>query len=256
MIKGLYSAFNALESAWRYQDVLANNIANVGTAGFKREVASLQSFEDVLLERSGAVAAPAPLAARIQAVVGQIGTGVFVAEFATDYSPGAFLPSESPLDLALTRGFFAVQDGEGQVYYTRDGRFGRAEDNTLVTSHGHTVLAADGSAIVLPPGNIFVDSDGLITGPDGEEVARLDIRGFASADLRRAGEGYFTSDAAGEAVEPGLRQYYLEGSNANLSEELTTMLAVQRTYQANQTVLAQLNESLERAAGQLGSFGA
>lgn len=250
MIKGLYSAFNGMNSAFRYQDALANNIANANTAGFKREVAASQAFDDVLISRQSAVAAP--FSARIQDVVGQVGTGKFVAEFATDYSMGPLQQTGQELDLALEDGFFTIEGPEGDVFYTRDGRFDRDAAGDLVTSHGYRVLDADGAPINLPGESVRVDEGGVIRDAEGEPIAELGIADFAPGDLERAGEGYFQSDAAGDAVEANVHQGFLEGSNANLGEELTTLMSVHRAYQANQSVMSQLNQSLEQATGQLG----
>ena len=252
MIKGLYSAFSALESAWKYQDMLANNIANANTVGYKRETATQRSFADVLLAQQSGV--PAPLSTRIQSVVGQIGTGKFLASFETDYSGGETQTSGNELDLATQQGFFAVQDQSGQVFYTRDGHFGRDGNGDLVTGHGLHVLDTNGGVITLPQQRVTVDGDGTIQGANGP-IARLKVLDFAPADLTRAGEAYFKASAAGQAVDSGIRQGTLEMSNANLIEEMTTLLAVQRTYQANQTVLSRLDGTLDRAAGEIGQFG-
>ncbi|MCK6564840.1 MAG: flagellar basal body protein [Dehalococcoidia bacterium] len=220
MIKGIYTAFTALEGAWRYQDVLSNNIANATTTGFKREIGVRQSFSDVLLSQQ--VPVPAPLSARIQQVVGQIGTGSFIAEFSTDFAG--------------------------------DGRFGRDTNGDLVTSSGSYVLDVDGARINLPHDRVSVGADGLITA-DGEPIATIQVVDFAPTMLTRAGEAHFSSTQPGELIDGGIRQGYLEASNTNLVEELTTLLAVQRTFQANQTLLARLDGTLDLAAGQIGQLG-
>jgi len=253
MIKGLYSAFTAMEAAWRYQDVLANNIANANTAGYKREFASQQPFADVLLSQQAAI--PAPITARIQQVVGQIGTGKFIAEFATDFQTGMLRQTDNELDLALSEGFFSVETESGDVYQTRNGRFGRDANGDMVTSLGHYVLDANGEHINLPNENVTVTGEGVILDAAGTEVATLRILDFTPGQLERAGEAYFLA-AAGAGADPvggpGLRQGFLEGSNSNLVEEMTSLLTVQRTYQANQAVLAKLDGTLEQAAGELG----
>lgn len=252
MIKGLYSAFTAMEAAWRYQDVLANNIANANTTGFKREFATQQPFDDVLLTQQAGV--PAPLTARIQAVVGQIGTGAFIADFSTDFQPGMIRQTENELDLAATTGFFRVQDADGQVFFTRDGRFGRDAEGGLVTSHGYRVLATDGQPITLPTSPVAVNADGVILDANGATVAAIDVQDFEPGQLKRAGEAFFTATGDPRAMPdgPGIRQGFLEGSNSILVEEMTSLLTVQRAYQANQAVLAQLDGTLEQAAGELG----
>lgn len=253
MIKGLYSAFTAMEAAWRYQDVLANNIANASTVGFKREIASLVPLGDVPISQQAPV--PAPLSARIQAVVGQVGTGKFVADFVTDFQQGMLRQTGLELDLALSAGFFAIRDEAGNVFYTRDGRFQRDAAGSLVTSAGYYVLGEDGNPITLPPTPVTVGPDGAIRDDNGNEVARLRIRDFAPLQLTRAGEAYFrpVDNAEGQPpADPGLRQGFLESSNANLVEELTSLLAVQRVYQASQAVLARLDTTLDQASGELG----
>lgn len=252
MIKGLYSAFTAMEAAWRYQDVLANNISNANTAGFKREVASQESFQDVLLSQQAPV--PAPISARIQAVVGQIGTGSFIAEFATDYQDGMLQNTGNELDLALGKGFFQVESPEGQVFLTRDGRFGRDANGDLVNSQGYYVLNDQGGHINLPAERIDVTSDGTIESK-GQTIDKIGVFDYSPVQLARAGEAYFTSTQSGVQVDGALRQGSIEGSNTSLVEEMTTLLAVQRTYSANQTILSTLDGTLNQAASQLGTFG-
>jgi flagellar basal-body rod protein FlgG len=253
VIKGLYSAFTAMESAWRYQDVLANNIANANTAGFKRETASQESFQDVLLSQQAAV--PAPISARIQAVVGQIGTGNFIAEFATDYQAGMLQNTGNELDLALGRGFFQVEAPDGQVFLTRDGRFGRDANGDLVNSQGYYVLNDQRGHINLPTDHVGVSSDGTIE-TNGQPIDKVGIFDYSPVQLSRAGEAYFTAAEPGVQVDGALRQGFIEGSNTSIVEEMTTLLAVQRTYQANQTILSTLDGTLNQAASQLGTFGA
>ena len=253
MIKGLYSAFNSMETAWRYQDVVANNVANSNTTGYKREVAVQQSFADVLLSRQTAM--PAPLPSRIQEVVGQIGTGSFIAEFSTDFSQGTSQNTGNELDFAITRGFFQIEAPDGTRFYTRDGRFGRDASGDLVDSHGNYVLNANGGHVNLPADRVSAEPDGTISA-GGQAIDQLAILDFTPSQLTRAGEGYFTSADAGTPVDGGLQQGVLEGSNSNIVEEMASLLAVQRVFQANQTVIARLDGTLDQAAGQLGRFGA
>ncbi len=228
MIKGLYSSYSAMESAWHYQEMLANNIANSSTIGYKREVASQQAFRDVLLSQQSPI--PAPLAARVQAVVGQIGTGKFVAEFATDFAEGSFQGTGEELDLALEDGFFSVQDPDGNVFHTRDGRFNRDANGDLVTSHGYYVLDAGGQPIRLPIGGVAIGTDGTMYNGD-EAFAQLSVVDFAPGSLERAGEAYFSSEVPGVQINGTVRQGFLEGSNTNMAEELTSLMTVHRVYQ-------------------------
>lgn len=253
MIKGLYSAFSSMEAAWRYQDALANNVANATTVGYKREVGVQQSFADVLLSQQTPTVAP--IASRIQQVVGQIGTGSFLADLSTDFRDGNTDQTQNPLDFALDQGFFQIEGEDGTQFYTRDGHFARDGESNLVDRNGHYVLDVNGQPITLPPGRVTADSDGALS-VDGQPVAHLAVLDFAPGQLTRAGAAHFTSTAQGVPITGAVRQGFLEGSNTDIVEEMTTLLAVQRVYQANQTVIARLDGTLDQAAGQLGRFGA
>jgi flagellar basal-body rod protein FlgG len=115
------------------------------------------------------------------------------------------------------------------------------------------VLDENGQHINLPQQAVGVSVDGAII-DNGNEIARLAIVDYTPNQLQRAGEAYFTATGDGQPPvgSPGLRQGFLEGSNSNLVEEMTSLLAVQRTYQANQAVLAKLDGTLDQAAGELG----
>jgi flagellar basal-body rod protein FlgG len=214
-------------------------------------VAASESFSDVLLSQQAGV--PAPFPARIQAIVGQIGTGSFVAEFQTDYGQGDFTATDQELDVALEQGFFAIQDADGGVYYTRAGRFQRDAEGGLVNVAGLRVLGTDGQPINIGGDRVRITGNGAIL-QDNTEIARLQVLDFDPATLRRAGEAYFAADEPGTEVQNGVRQGFLEGSNSVLTEEMTSLMAVQRTFQANQTLFAQYDQSLELAVGQLGTW--
>ncbi|MCZ2112007.1 MAG: flagellar hook-basal body protein [Dehalococcoidia bacterium] len=253
MIKGIYASFTSLEAAWKYQDMLSNNISNASTTGFKREVAAQQSFADILLSQQTPL--PAPLPSRIQAVVGQIGTGTFVADFSTDFAQGSLQATGNELDFALNQGFFQIETPDGTRFYTRDGHFLRDAAGDMVDSHGNYLLDVNGQHITLPPGTVAAQSDGTLS-MAGQPVAQVAVLDFSPSQLTRAGEGYFTSTEPGIPVDGGMRQGYLEGSNTNIVEEMTSLVAVQRVFQANQTVLATLDQTLNTATTQLGTFGA
>lgn len=253
MIKGLYSASSGMAAGWAYQEVASNNLANATTVGYKREVVVQESFEDVLLSQRKPV--PAPMSAQVVAIIGQVGTGTGIAEFGTDYAQGALQNTGGELDFALTNGFFAVETPDQGIFYTRDGRFDRDANGDLVTSHGYYVLDANGNHIRLPGGTVEASAGGIIS-VDGEAVATLQILDFAPNQLRRAGPAYFQADTPGVPVEsPGLRQGFLEASNAQVSDDMVTLMTVLRMYQLNQAVMAQLNDTLVQATGTVGSVG-
>ncbi|WBL35000.1 hypothetical protein O0235_09390 [Tepidiforma flava] len=95
------------------------------------------------------------------------------------------------LDLALSAGFFTIRDDQGNVFYTRDGRFQRDAAGNLVTSAGYFVLGEDGQPITLPLDPVTITPDGVIQDANGNAIAALRIRDFAPLQLERAGEAYF-----------------------------------------------------------------
>ncbi len=251
MIKGIYSAFSALEAAWKFQDVLANNISNANTIGYKRETVLHESFSDVLLTQTSQN--PTPLANNSRSVLGSIGTGTYVAGSATDFTNGELQPTGNALDFAVDKGFFAIQTADGQTYYTRDGRFTRDATGDLVTGVGDHVLDVNGNPVNVPSEDIAISADGVITA-NGQQAGQLMVVSFGPTDLQRAGASYFTSAVPGTQIAGQVHQGFLEGSNSSLTTEMTSLLAAQRTFEANQTILARLDETLNEAAGQLGLF--
>ncbi len=252
MIKGIYSAFSALEAAWKFQDVLANNISNANTVGYKRETVVHESFSDVLLTHTSSQAMGS-LAKRSSRVVGQVGTGTYVAGVGTDFANGELQPTNNPLDFAVDTGFFAIQTPDGQVYYTRDGRFNRDANGDLITNEGDHVLDVNGNAVNVPSESVEVSADGVISA-NGQQVGQLMVVTFGPNQLRRAGDAYFTSTTPGTQIAGQVHQGFLEGSNTSLTTEMTSLMAAQRTFEANQTILARLDETLNEAAGQVGQF--
>jgi flagellar basal-body rod protein FlgG len=241
-----------MESVWAYQEVVANNIANANTIAYKRQTVAMESFPDILLSQQTPTLAP--LAARIDNVVGQIGSGRFVVGVSTDFATGAYASTKNELDLVTEKGFFVITGQDGVEVYTRDGRFGRGGDGTLVNAQGYRVQGVDGQPITLVNGAVVVETDGTVKQHD-QVMGKIRVVDFRSSQLERAGVSYFTATSAGVDIEGPVRQGYLEGSNTSMVDEMTTLAAVRRVYQANQSIIAKLDGTLDLAAGQLGQFG-
>jgi flagellar basal-body rod protein FlgF len=230
----------------RSMDVVANNIANANTAGFK--------VESVLLESAPArVAEHADGPSELQ-FVNMSGMG-------RDFSQGQLDYSGRPLDLAIDGdGFFAVEiDGEEQ--YTRDGRFRLDAQGQLVTGDGSAVLSAGARApIVLDPSADITIQDGGAIMQNGEEVARIGVFEIANmGDLSKRGEGRYVFDnPAPDAVEPQamltpvVQQGYVEASNVQSIREMTNMMSVMRSYQSVAKFINQVEDLNKRAIERLG----
>ncbi len=117
------------------------------------------------------------------------------------------------------------------------------------------MLDIDGKHINLPAERVDVGPSGEIITAAGDVIARIGVNDYGPNDLTRSGEGHFTATIGGTPIEGTVRQGYLERSNANLVEDMTSLLAVQRTFQANQTIISSLDRTLDQATGQLGTYG-
>ena len=243
MIYGLsLSTAGAMASQHR-MEVLSNNLANVGTAGFKRELAA---FKVAPLEADLRGAGPAFR----HPVVDGIGGGIFALPTHTDLSVGPLRHTESPSDLAIAgEGFFLVGAKDGKRL-TRDGRLSVTADGRLVrATGGEPLLDEAGQGIDLDPQQPFtVTSDGTVL-QAGEQVGRLAVVSADSKALQKAGNGLFrvSDKVTPEPVAgPQVRQGYIEESGVEPTIELTNLILATRTYEMNVRMLQQQDQTLGR----------
>ena len=182
MDSGYYAACAGFAAQSQALELVANNLANLGTAGYRGQQATFRS----LLTGSGMVAWN-PL----NAVVNDFGV---LNGSRIDLASGSLTATGDPLDLAVAgKGFFAVQSAQG-VLYTRNGGFHRTSDGLLVSSEGDAVLGEQGP-ISLPNGAVAVSSDGTVS-VDGAVVAKLQIAEFApNTPLAAAGNALYSAPA-------------------------------------------------------------
>ena len=165
MIRGLYTAASGLVLGLRRQEVVADNLANVETPGYKGETSAAASFETVLAHRVGNAPVPVPLT--FVQRLGTVGTGAYQDAREVDMGAGTLNTTGRELDLGLAGpGFFAVQTPDG-TRYTRDGRFEATGEGILVTGDGDPVLSVEGQPInvagvqvvIVGSGEVFVDGE-------------------------------------------------------------------------------------------------
>ena len=225
-------------------EVIANNLANVNTTGFKR---SRAQFEDLLYQN---VQNPAivsnPDANTLPAV--QIGRGTRLAAVQRLHSQGAVEQTSRPLDLAIEgEGFFQVQMPNGQVAYTRDGSFGISDTGTLVTAEGFAIIP--GIRIPTDATNLSVSPTGVVAAQVGgdtanlQELGQIEIARFMNpSGLQSLGQNLLGETAAsgqptiGFPADEGmgrLLQGYLEGSNVEIVQEMVDMISAMRAYEIN-----------------------
>lgn len=233
----------------RQMDVVANNVANVNTTGYK---ADRSLFEEFLNSR-----------AHEDNFVGRDRRVSYVQDRGTfkDLSQGALEQTKNPLDVSVDgRGFLVVQTPAGERY-TRDGGLQINNQGQLVTASGYPVLGTSGPIVFQPTDkNINIASDGNVTVVEGN--ARIDsVRGklrlvsFADAQkLQKEGSNLYSADA-GTAAQPDLisrvRQGFIEKSNVNSVAEMSRMLEVTRAYTSISSMLQQQGDLRKSALDKL-----
>jgi flagellar basal-body rod protein FlgF/flagellar basal-body rod protein FlgG len=235
MYYGLYLSAAGANAQSEKVEVLSNNLANVNTAGFKRELALLEARQSEAIERGAAH--------RGTGALEDVGGGVRMNATATDFSAGTMQLTHIPTDMALDSPdvFFQVDRG-GQKLLTRAGNFHVSNEGTLVTAQGDPVLSTDGDPVQLDPVLPFrVLPDGKIQ-QAGEIMELALMRAKNLSRLQKAGENYFTFDRASE-VTPALDRRVLSGhlemSAVNPVEEMVELITASRAYEANVRIIQQ-----------------
>lgn len=224
------------------QDVIAQNLANVNTTGYKRDVTQYESFPQVLLRNTAQGFAPP---------IGSLGSGVGVSGIATDFAAGALQQTGNPLDVAITGdAFLAVRTPQG-VRYTRDGALTLNAQGVLTqAASGNAVLDAAGRPITLPANakNIAITPLGMVQA-DGVTVGRLQLsRAVVPAGAVKQGGNLFQIAAPQPAgSDASIHQGYLESSNVNTVQEMVAMIAVQRAYETDQKMVQSEDAATSKA---------
>lgn len=253
----LQVARTGLEAQDARMRVIANNLANVGTIGFKRDRANFAT----LAYQDARVAGQQSSNETAYATGLNLGTGVSIQSTTRIETAGTLSTTGNALDLALDgAGYFQVQLPGGQFGYTRAGNFTRSADGQLVTSQGYQVLPP----ISIPDGatSISISEDGTVSAViDGEsdtvQIGQITIATFANpGGLQAAADNFMLETGASGPAQIGvagtegrgnIRQGMLEGSNVNIVEELVDMIEAQRAYEINSKMISAIDEMLRNA---------
>jgi flagellar basal-body rod protein FlgF len=250
VIRGLYTAASGMLAAMRRMELVTNNLANAQTAGFKQDRSALSTFDQLMILQDGSPA-PAPTGGQL----GELGMGSVAEEPMIDFTQGAVQNTGRALDVALEGpGFFTVQTQAG-VRYTRDGGFTRDSLGHLTTVEGDLVLGVDNNPIQLPGGQVAIGPDGTVAVED-QPVGPLQIVEFTlDQPLRKVGNNQFAMRNDGDqpraATGTAVRQSSIESSNLDMAGAQTTMLELQRAYQASQRLIQFQDEMVGRAVNEI-----
>lgn len=259
--RALWVAKTGLDAQQTRMAVIANNLANVNTTGFKKGRAV---FEDLIYQNIRQVGSQATQDTTLPTGL-QLGTGVRTVATEKLHTQGNIQQTDNSLDLAVNgRGFFQILDQTGNINYTRDGSFKVDSTGQLVTAGGlllepnitiptdalNVTVGRDGTVSVLQPGNATP-----------AEVGQIQLADFINpAGLNPVGENLFTESVSSGAPVVGipgineigsLLQGSLETSNVNVVEELVNMIETQRAYEMNSKAISTTDEMLSFVTQQL-----
>jgi len=258
----MYTAASGALVAQSAVDVIANNLANVNTAGFKRTLLQVQAQPQRDLYRIQTDPSQSGTAGvGVQQRIGALGTGAQIYDTPADYAQGAIAATGNDLDVALSGpGFIAVRDGNGNVRYTRDGAFLRDQNGFLTAQNGDRVLGRNATPIVLPAsGKVQIGRDGTVS-VDGRAYDNVGIVEFANtAALRPEGANRFADTGAGgvrAARNTTTLQGSLEKSNADVIRSMVDLIANERWFDANEKSIQTQDDAVARATSVVGRTNA
>jgi len=257
MIRSLWTAATGMATQQMNIDVIAHNLANINTSGFKQRRAQ---FQDLLYQNIRQAGAANTSTTDIPVGL-QVGLGTKPVATEIIFSQGDFSATNNPLNLVIQgQGFFQVRLPDGQVAYTRNGSLQLNRDGNLVTTEGDLL----DPQITLPQDRlgVTIGADGTVSvtqagQTEPQQVGRIEIALFQNpAGLQSIGKNLFmTTLASGDAItgtpgENGLGTIlsgYLEQSNVSVVEEMVNMIVSQRAYEANSKVIRTSEEMFTQA---------
>ncbi len=257
----LHVARTGLDAQNMRMQVIANNLANVNTTGFKRDRADFATLAYQLITQPGAASS----AENKYAVGLNLGTGVAIQGTARIDTQGTLNTTGNTLDMAIQGdGYFQVQMPDGRIGYTRAGNFSLSAEGTIVSSDGMPVqpqlqMPANTTAIAIgPDGTVSATVEGQAA---ATEVGKIELARFVNgAALQSIGNNLLVETAASGAPQVGspgsegrgtVKSGALEASNVSVVEELVDMIETQRAYEVNSKMIQATDEMLRNANQQL-----
>lgn len=253
MMRALYSSAAGMQSQQMNLDVIANNLSNVNTTGFKK---SKIEFQDLLYQTARSAGAQQGGGNQLPTGI-QIGHGAQPVATAKVFTTGELTQTGERLDVAIQGdGFFEVQLPDGSRAYTRDGALKLASDGRVTTSDG---LVLQGGFQPIPAGttSISISTTGEVTtqGANGDQSFRVQLVRFANpSGLENIGRNLYretTASGTAEIGNPGengfgaLQQGYLEMSNVKVVEEMVNMIVAQRAYEVNSKAVQAADDMMQ-----------
>lgn len=243
MFRGIYTGASGMLSELVRVDVISNNLANSATTGYKREQVVVRSFPEVFVYNLYRDREPIPL--------GLLGTGAYVDDIVTSVSPGSFVPSSNPFDIAVKNGFLVIETAMGERY-TKNGQLIVNSDGYLSTVDGYLVLGERGTIQVGQGRRVDITTRGEVL-VDGNFVDNLRVVVPTGGDgIEKVGSNLLNFNP--QPVQPEIEQYALENSNVNVVREMVELISAYRAYESNQKLIQAEDSITERLISDLGRF--
>jgi flagellar basal-body rod protein FlgG len=256
MMRALYTSAAGMEAQTYNIDTISNNLANVSTTGFRKNLAR---FQDQIYQQLSAPGTP--VGAAVVPVGQDVGLGVKIASSEKIFTQGTIQETDNPLDVAIEgNGFFQVTLPDGTTAYTRDGSFKRDATGQIVTANGYFL-----SPNITIPTNataVQIGSDGTVSATIPAQTApqtlgQIQLVNFVNpAGLTPYGQNLYQQSGASGAPNistPGLNGAgtlqggYTEASNVSVVQEIVNMITAQRAYEASSKGVTTSNEMLQTA---------
>jgi flagellar basal-body rod protein FlgG len=265
LLRGIYTSAAGLISTQQRQDITANNIANLDTTGYKQDKVATKTFPEVMIQNKDSGIGDF----RYNRKLGTMSFGAKNDVIQTDFAQGSVNETGNKLDVAINgRGFFNVRFSDEQgtnIGYTRDGSFNTDSLGRVVYSGG-LVLGRDvqtgqvgsmnvgnGDVYIDDKGNVFVDSVKRYT------LVVSDFNDYNN--LTKAGKNMYAAnpndpptDISGQGDTFEIKQGFLENSNADMADEMISLMMNARAYSANQRVLTTIDETLGKSVNEVGAL--
>lgn len=245
MFQGFYNLSSGMLTQNRNLNVISNNIANMMTPGYKRDVMLSSTFQEELFSRTG------NLDRSNATELNDIAMMRIATENVTDFTQGGLEDTGNPLDFALLEdGFFQIQTQNG-VVYTRNGAFIIDDEGYLSLPETGRVLGTNGP-IYLGTDEITMDKAGVLRNQDNQALGQFQIVTFDDpTQLVKAGNGTFTSTVAGTPTQVSIQQKVLEYSNVDASREMVSMMEAQRALQSAAQVIKMYDQLMSKASTEI-----
>jgi flagellar basal-body rod protein FlgG len=251
----LWAAKTGLDAQTTRMAVIANNLANTNTTGFK---AGRAAFQDLMYQNIRQVGAQSTQNTQYSTGL-TLGTGVRIVATEKDYTQGGVNQTGNSLDIAVSgRGFLQITQPDGTIAYTRDGAFTLDNQGNIVTAAGYPLQPA----VNIPAGTqkITIGTDGVVTATSstnvkGTQIGQIQLADFINEEgLQPIGNNLLVESAASGAPQVGtagtnglgtLQQDSLETSNVNSVTELVSMIECQRSYEMNSKAISTTDQMLQ-----------